>query len=231
MRQAFRRSACRAFLTLGIIAVASVSTASQEYTVRMNGANGPLTLYVSPKAVRRIEPAFNVDMIYRLSDGKILYVDNQKKTYSEVTLEEARQHGAKATSEMSPQQKAMMSKLGVNAPASFTKVGPGDTIAGFATEKYTMKTPQMETEVLAAPALSVPDGYYEMTRASAGVFGAASQRGEALKSIKGMILKRVGTMTMNKMTTTEVATAVDTAPIAPAIFGPPAGYKKVPKEW
>jgi hypothetical protein len=132
---------------------------------------------------------------------------------------------------MSPQQKTMMSRMGVGATASFTKVGPGETIAGLVTEKYVMKTPAMETEVLAAPTLSVPEGYYEMTRASAGAFGATAQPGEALKAIKGMILKRVGTMTMNKMTTTEVATAVDTHPIPAATFGPPAGYKKVPKEY
>jgi hypothetical protein len=97
--------------------------------------------HVSPKAVRRTEPEFHVDVIYRLAEAKILYIDNDQRTYSEVTLEEARQHGAKAAAEMSPQQKAMMTKMGVNAPASVTKVGPGDTIAGFATEKYAMKTP------------------------------------------------------------------------------------------
>jgi hypothetical protein len=230
MRQPLRRIARRAFLTLAIVAVASAATAAEEYTLKMNGANGPLTLYVSPKAVRRTEPGFNVDVIYRLADGKIVYIDNQKKTYSEVSLEEARQHGAKAAADMSPQQKAMMSRMGAGATATFAKVGPGETIAGVATEKYVMKSPAMETEVLAAPTLSVPEGYYEMTRASAGAFGAAAQPGEALKAIQGMILKRVGTMTMNKMTTTEVATAVDTHPIPPATFNPPAGYKKVPKE-
>ena len=231
MRQTLRRIARRAFLTVAIVAVASAATAAEEYTLKMNGANGPLTLYVSPKAVRRTEPGFNVDVIYRLADGKIVYIDNQKKTYSEVSLEEARQHGAKAAADMSPQQKAMMGRMGVGATASVTKIGPGETIAGVATEKYVMKNPAMETEILAAPTLSVPEGYYEMARASAGAFGAAAPPGEALKAIKGMILKRVGTMAMNKMTTTEVATAVDTHPIPPATFGPPAGYKKVPKEY
>jgi hypothetical protein len=231
MRQALRRVARRALLATAVVAIASAATAAQEYTVKMNGANGPLTIFVSPKAVRRTEPGFHVDVIYRLSEGKIVYIDNEKKTYSEVSLDEARQHGAKATAEMSPQQKAMMSRMGVGAAASVTRVGPGEPIAGFATEKYVMKTPAVETEILAAPALSVPDGYYDMTRASAGALGAASQSGEALKAIHGMILKRVGTVAMNKMTTSEVATSVDTAAIPPATFGPPAGYRKVPKEW
>jgi hypothetical protein len=221
----------RAGVTLALLTIASAATAADQYTVRMNGPNGPLTLYVSPTAVRRTEPGFHVDVIYRLVDGKILYIDNEKKTYSEVSLDEARQHGTKAATEMSPQQKAMMTKMGVGAPASVTKIGPGETIAGFATEKYVMKTPAVETEILAAPTLTVPNGYYDMARASAGAIGAAAQPGEALKTIKGMILKRVGTMTMNNVTASEVTTAVDTHPIPPATFTPPARYKKVPKEW
>ena len=67
--------------------------ATDEYTVQMKGANGPVTLYVSRSAVRRVEPGFKVDVIYRLSDGKIIYMDDEQKTYSEVTLAEARQHG------------------------------------------------------------------------------------------------------------------------------------------
>ena len=166
--------------TAAIVVVASTTTAAQEYTVRMQGANGPMTIYVSRNAVRRTEPGFSVDVIYRLSEGKIIYIDHQKKTYSEVSLAEARQHGAKAAADMTPQQKAMMSRMGMNAAPTFTKVGPGETIAGYATEKYVMKTPAMEAEISAAPALSLPSGYYEATRASAGAFGAATQSGAAM---------------------------------------------------
>ena len=72
--------------------------------------------------------------------------------------------------------------------------------------------------------------YYDMARASAGAIGASMQSGEAVKTINGMILKRVGTLAMNGMTTTEVATSVSTAPIPPSTFEPPSGYKKVPKK-
>lgn len=217
---------------IAAIVVASAATAAQEYTVHMNGANGTTTIYVSPNAVRRTEPGFKVDVIYRLSEGKIIYIDHQKKTYSEVTLAEARQRSTQATAGMSPQTKAMMSRMG-NATPSFTKVGAGETIAGYATEKYLIKSAAAETEILAAPALSVPVGYYEATRVSAGAttpLGGANQSSEAMKNINGMILKRVGTMTMNRMTVTEVATSVDKAPIPSSTFEPPAGYKSVPLE-
>jgi hypothetical protein len=221
----------RTVLAALLVAVAVPASAAQEYTVRMNGANGPLTVYVSPKAVRRAEPGFSVDTIYRLAEGKVIYLDHKNKTYSEATLAELREHTAKAAGEMSPQQKAMLSKMAGGAAAALTKTGPGETIAGFATERYTAKTPMVETEILAAPALSVPAGYYEMARASAGTMGAAFQGNDAMKTVNGMILKRTGTMTMNKVTTTELATAVDTAPIPASTFEPPAGYKKVPKNY
>ena len=121
-----------------------------------------------------------MDVIYRLSEGKVIYLDHQRKTYSEVTLAELREHTAKAVADMSPQQKAMMSRIGAGAGSNFTKLGPGEPIAGVATEKYVMKTPMMETELLAVPTLSLPSGYYEMARASAGTMGAAFQSNEAM---------------------------------------------------
>lgn len=101
----------------------------------------------------------------------------------------------------------------------------------FPTERYVAKTPAVQTEIAAAPGLSVPAGYYDMARASGGAFGAAVQSGDAMKVVSGMILKRVGTMAMNGVTTTEAATSVSTAPIPPSTFQPPAGYRKVPKEF
>jgi hypothetical protein len=212
------RSAC---VTFAIAATALAAAAVDEYTVQMKGANGPVTLYVSRGAVRRVEPGFKVDVIYRLSEGRIIYVDDEQKTYSEVTLAEARQRGAQGAAEMSPQQRAMMAKMGAGAAPTFAKLGPGETIAGYPTERYAAKTPAIETEIEAAPGLSVPPGYYDMTRASAGAIGASMQSADAMKTVHGMILKRVGTMPMN---------AVSTAPIPPSTFEPPAGYKKVPKK-
>src|SRR5262245_30007844 len=188
------RTASRsAFVTVAIATTALTAAAVDEYTVQMKGANGPVTLYVSRSAVRRVEPGFKVDVIYRLSEGRIIYVDDEQKTYSEVTLAEARQHGAQAAAEVSPQQKAMMAKMGVGAAPTFTKLGPGDTIAGYPTEKYAAKTPAVQTEIEAAPGLTVPAGYYDMARASAGAIGASTQSADAMKSVNGMVLKRVGT--------------------------------------
>ena len=56
------------------------------------------------------------------------------------------------------------------------------------------------------------------------------QSNEAMKSVSGMILKRVGTMTMNKVTTTEVATAMDTSPILTFHIRPTSGLQEGPEE-
>jgi hypothetical protein len=229
--QGMLRIAVRGAVAVAILTAALAASAADEYTVQMKGANGPVTIYVSRSAVRRVEPGFKVDVIYRLSEGRIIYLDDEKKTYSEVTLAEARQQGTQAAAGMSPQQKAMMEKMGVNAAPTFAKLGPGETIAGHPTEKYAAKTPAMQTEIEAAPDLAVPPGYYDMARASAGALGSAMQSGEALKAVNGMILKRVGTMAMNGVTVTEVASSVSTAPIARSTFEPPPAYKKVPKEY
>jgi hypothetical protein len=60
----------------------------------------------------------------------------------------------------------------------------------------------MQTEIAAAPGLSVPPGYCDMARASAGAIGASMQSGDVLKTVNG-----------NDPT-----------------FEPPAGYKKVAEE-
>jgi hypothetical protein len=216
------------------LAIVSSSALAQDFTVRMKSEDDTIsTTYVSRNAIRKTEPGFKVDVIYRLAEGKIIYVDHEKKTYSEVTLAEARQKNAKATAAMSPQQKEMMRRMGLDAAPAATKLGAGETIAGYATEKYVIKTPMMEMEISAAPALIVPPAYYDVFTSGAGgatVFGGLAQFSEAIKKINGMILKQITTTTMNKMTLTKVATSVDKSPIPSSTFEPPAGYKNMLRE-
>ena len=219
-----------------LVLVAPTTAGAQDYTVQLNSYNGPATVYVSRTAIRKTEPGFKTDVIYRLAENKIITIDHEQKTYSEVTVAQERQINAQATATLSPQLQAMRSRLGLNNPPSFTTLGPGDTIAGYATEKYEIKTPAMTMEIWAAPALSIPPAYYEVFRIGAGpgsgfVGGTPIPSREALKKITGMILKRVITTTLlNGTTLTEEATAVTTSPIPTSTFAPPAGYTKVVSE-
>ena len=210
---------------------------AQDFTVQMKDGDGKsvATRYVSRNAVRNVStfPA-ETDMIYRLDKGTIISVDNKKKTYSEATLAEVKQMAAQKESAMSPQQIELMHRMGYGSAASVTKIGPGETIAGYPTEKYAVKGGTYQGEIWVTPALDPPPGYYDMLTAFAG--SASGGMGVVMKElrekqIKGYLLKSTGTISFSPMmkgiTATEVASSIDKHPIPASTFDPPAGYQKV----
>lgn len=203
------------------------NAASQdEYVLHMKGAAGPLTVYVTPKAVRRTEPALKVDVIYRLTERKIIQIDHGQKTYIEMSVAEARAKAAQFP-KFNPNRNSKISPQSVSNQ-TFTRIGPGDTVAGYATVKYVIKSAAGETEIFVAPALAVPASYYETTAAAAGPFGSQALAGDWAKHIEGMIVKRVSVIRMmGGAPITEVTTSVDKSAIPPSTFEPPAGYRKV----
>jgi hypothetical protein len=152
-------------------------------------------------------------------------------------LAQARQQGEKNAGATSAKQ-AMMRRLGMagNGDTTITKIGPGETIAGCVTEKYSTKTPISQGEVWVAPALQAPASYYEMaTSYAAAQMGSMGQVVKELreKQVEGFILKMVGTGNMPMMkgiSFTQVATSVEKSPIPPSTFEPPAGYRKLSAE-
>jgi hypothetical protein len=230
MKRIFLNAGRRAAATLAIAIVASASAAAQDYTVRMSSDDGTATTYVARNAIRKIEPTFNREVIYLLAEGRIIHVDNNKKTYFVLSLSQAREANTQVEAKMSAQQKELMHRMGLDAPPTITRLGAGETIAGYATEKFLIKTSMMETQVWAAPALAVAPAYYEIFASGAGQggpFGGMSPFSDAGKTIRGMILKQVVTSTNNKLILTRVATSVDKTPIPASTFEPPAGYKLV----
>jgi hypothetical protein len=61
------------------------------------------------------------------------------------------------------QMEALKKMMGHSGPVSVTKQGPGETIAGYATEKYLVTGP-MEMQIWAAPDLKLPRAYYELMK-------------------------------------------------------------------
>jgi len=220
-----------------VCVIASATTlAAQDFTVRMQDEDGKIsTHYVSRHAVRNVSSTpVETDVIYRLDQGKMITLNHQQKTYTETTLAEARQHMEKRTSEMDPQEQEMMRRLGMaGAAASITKIGAGETIAGYATEKYSAKTPLSQGKIWVAPALEIPPGYYDLVtsfvaREVAGL-GQLFKEMQG-KQVKGFALKWVTTSSLPMMkgvTVTQVATSVETGSIPASTFEPPAGYQKV----
>lgn len=223
------------FCAAVVLVVSGQIAKAQDFTVRMNEGDGKTSIYyVSRNAVRSVESSpIDTDVIYRLDTGKIITVDNKQKTYSETTLAEARQQVQKNSGEASKDAEIMRS-LGINPGAvTVTKIGTGEPIAGYPTEKYSTKTAFSQGEIWVTPALEFPAGYYDMmtTSVTSGVPGLASFF-DAMKKqqVRGFLLKMVGTPSnpaLKGITITRVATSVEKGPIAASTFEPPQGYRKV----
>jgi hypothetical protein len=121
--------------------------------------------------------------------------------------------------------------MGLDAAPTITNLGAGEAIAGYATEKYSIKTPLMQGESWVAPDLEFPAGYRDMTASSlAGQVPGIGQLFKGMRTVKGFVLKSAGTSSMPMMkgvVFTEIATSVEKGPIPPSTFEPPAGYTKV----
>lgn len=217
--------------------VAPLPAAAQEFTVHMkmgDGAEGT-TYYVSPNAIRRTTPGAN-DVIDRIDRGVIIYIDHRNKIYKEVSAAEAREKISSAFSNMDSQKKAMLHQMGMDAPAQLTKVGPGETIAGYPTDKYSLKTGMAQGELWITQSLQFPAGYYRDFNLMSGIAGPVGDSGKVAE-VHGVVLKRSMTGMMGRSmsaggtaSATETAVLVEKKPIPASIFEPPAGYQKASGE-
>ena len=206
-------------------------------TTTANGKTTTSTNYFSGNATKRSSSA-GQDSIIRFDQEKIVTVDHKKKTYSEITFQQLQEMMAKVTAAM-PQNAEAMAALqkmmgGSSAPLTVSRKGPGETVAGYATEKYLVTGP-IEMEIWAAPELKLPPAYYDAIklRLPANPVLDLGKMYDAFKQIDGMAMKSVmkmKVMSMNINTTTEV-TSVQKGAIPPATFEVPAGYKLVQEKF
>lgn len=192
------------------------------------------TNYFSRNAMRRASPDGN-DTIIRVDEGRIIMINREAKTYSSVTLQELNQVLEKTAAETAEtdEQKEEVRKMMGQVLDSFTvtKVGPSESVAGYKTEKYVVQG-MMEMEIWAAPALKVPDYYYDALKMSVRpnpLFDVRKLYDE-FKKIDGMTMKTIATVKMMNMeiATETVVTSVERKPIPASTFEIPADYKQVP---
>jgi hypothetical protein len=204
-----------------------------------NGRTTTTTSYFSGNATKTVSPD-GIDSIVRFDQQKLITIDNKKKTYSELTFQQMQEMSDKLATAVpsNPEAIAAMKKLGLGgstAPVSVTKQGPGETIAGYATNKYLVSGP-FDMEIWAAPDLRVPVAYYDGMKAliPANPMFDMRQMYEAFKQIDGWPVKYVMTMKMmmgRSMTTTTEVTSVQKGAIPPSTFEVPAGYKLVQEKF
>jgi hypothetical protein len=193
-----------------------------------------VTTYMSGGAIKRRSSDGN-ETILRLDEGRMVIVDHNKKTYSEVRFDELQAMMDKAgatTQSLPPEAMAAMQKMmgGTTTAVSVTRAGAGEPIAGYATEKYLVTGP-MTMEIWAAPALQMPAQYYDAIklRMPRNPMFDMGKVYDEMKKIGGFPLKQVTTMRMMNMETksTMVVTAIDKTPVAKTTFDVPAEYRKV----
>jgi hypothetical protein len=235
--------------TLGFVAACLLQPASAQLlpvmsqgltmteTTTASGRTTTSTNYFSGNATKR-SSSEGQDSIIRFDQEKIITVDHKRKTYSEMTFKQLQEMMAKIASAMPQDAEAMaaIKKMmgGSSAPLTVSKQGPGETIAGYATQKYLVTGP-MEMEIWAAPELKLPAAYYDaikMRLPSNPVLDLGKMY-DAFKQIDGMAMKSVVKMKMMSMsiTTTTEVTSVQKGAIPPATFEVPAGYKLVQEKF
>lgn len=218
-----------AYLTTAFAMLTAIATA-QEFTIHMKTDTGAeaTTYYVTPTAMRRASPGLN-DVIYRFDRGTLIYLDHRNKTYKEGPVAPAREAIAKGMANMDPQKMAMMHQMGLDAPPQLTKIGPGESIAGYPTDKYSLKTGMAEGELWITQSLQFPAAYYRDFNLLEGVGGPFGAGGKIL-DVHGVVLKRVMTKAMGRSMNAgaiEIASSVENGAIPASMFEPPTGYQKV----
>jgi hypothetical protein len=214
---------------------------SQGLTMTMTsnagGRTSTSTHYFSGNASKTTSST-GMDSIVRFDQQKIISIDNNKKTYSEMTFQQMQDMMNSAMSSLNadPETMAAMKKMmgGASAPLTVTKQGPGGMIAGYATEKYLVTGP-MEMEIWAAPDLKVPAAYYDSMKLKIPANPVFDMRKmyDAFKQINGMMVKNITTMKMmgRSMTTTTEATAIQKGAVPASTFEVPAGYKQTQEKF
>jgi hypothetical protein len=226
------------YIAVGVVLIATVLPAvAQEFTIHMKMADGAdgTTYYVSPNAIRRTTPGAN-DVIDRIDRGIIIYIDHRNKVYKEVPAAEARDKIASGFANMDAQKKAMLHQMGMDTPAQLTKIGPGETIAGYPTDKYSLKTGMAQGELWITQSLQFPAGYYRDFNLLSGIAGPVGDSGKIAEA-RGVVLKRSMTGMMGRSmsaggttSATETAVLVEKKPIPASTFEPPVGYQKASGE-
>ncbi len=238
MRQELRRAgwivatglACAVVLAPAVLCAQDLTL---KNTTTVNGKETPGAQYISPMAARTAA-GNDSEVILRMDQKKLYVVNTRQKTYNEMTFDDMQKLAATATAAMEnmpPEMKKMMGGM-MGGDVTVTPQGAGETIAGYATQKYhvTMGS-MMEIDIWAAPALTYPPVYYDGMKAAmpSNPMMDMKKLYEEMKKVKGVPLKQVTTTKMmgRSMTTTMVVTAVDKGPIPAGTFDVPAGFKLV----
>jgi hypothetical protein len=207
------------------------STTTTSGMAGRGGGSATGTDYLSKNAMRMNSSDGN-DTIIRFNSEKFITIDNKNKTYSEMTFKQLQEMLDKVSAAMGNMQEmeAVKKMMGMTMSSiTVTKAGPGETIAGYPTDKYFVKGP-IEMEIWAAPSLKIPAAYYDALKLqmpSNPLFDMKKLYDE-MKTIDGIPLKTIFTIKMMnmEMKSTKVVTSIEKGAVPGSVFEIPAGYKR-----
>lgn len=194
------------------------------------------TMYFSNQTVHEVRSDGNESIVY-LKEKRFVTLNSTAKTYSEVTFDELEQKLDEITKKMSEesaeQQEAtemLQRLLGDSAgQLSVEKLGPGEPILGFATEKHLITAPPMTIELWAAPELKIPAEYYDSLKINAqpNPFFDMQKLFDAFKSIDGFSLRTIVTVKAMgaEIRSIDEVVSVEEGPVPPPRI--PTDYQKV----
>ena len=121
----------------------ALSVSAEDVTITFTSTDGATTTHASSKDRIRMNSG-KTDTIMEFASGKIVTIDNQKKEYSEMTVEEidAAMKGMSAQMEQAmaqipPQMREKMAGMMAAAEVTVTK-GATRTIAGYPCQTFTL---------------------------------------------------------------------------------------------
>lgn len=199
------------------------------------------TLYVSSDMMRIDQPAENQSIIIRLDKNLMWQIDHKDKTCTELTFEQMQQGMQQAQKAMedamknlTPQQKAMMEKMGMKIPTmpsvqfELKKTGKTDKIDGYNVEQYMFTRTGLMDETQEWWVTKDVGGLKQfgemMAKMFEGMSGGRVSGMEQLTNLDGIPIKTIKEE-KNGQEITQV-TKIEKTAVAKTEFEPPEGYKK-----
>jgi uncharacterized protein DUF4412 len=226
----------RPVFVLALAAAFALPLAAEDLTVvskvTTGDKSGTSTQYMTSTKSRSTDG--KADSIIDFPTGKLTFIDHEKKSYWETTLEDMAAYMDKLQRDMQGNP-MLASMFGGSEDVSVTKGKTSRKIAGYDCDEYTMKMGEsFQFDVCAAKGLEPPPKYYEGRKASYAAMGPMAKRFskmfDEMKKVKGypLALDMDADMGMVKIKTTSEAIEVKKGSIPASTFDLPAGYAKKP---
>lgn len=236
----------------GLVLTALPVAAAEDLTIVFKDGKGALqTQYFTSTKMRH--NMGDRDSIMDMATGTMTSIDNKKKEYSQITVEqleavmkqnEAQMKQAQAQMEQAmakvpPEMRQKMEQMmgGVTEAITVTR-GATRKVAGYDTQQYTIAMgASMKTDMWTTTALQLPfdpTQFRKMSGFSGPAMGGpmmknAAKLAEKMKEVQGFALASTTMVAFmgKSSTTSREAVEVKQGAIDPSVFALPAGYKKV----